>query len=699
MCFYIYQMVNSRLSNEIHYNEIKTVHPEDVDAETVIYELNLYDVPVEVGIGKPKYEFASKHVIYMPLYLIQNNAVVCRIGVYELKDNELLQHMDAEKNYIIKERNVLIYVSKEYLNRVLDKIPKVVEQVSQASQDATESTDLGVDAGSPLDEDDVFNLRIPEEKQSASIKGSNEVIKTGIFITNPNAIVAPLLQEETYAENHERKKTFKENARHMWLQTYMKNEEYGIVDNEGSGDCFFAVVRDAFKDAGKQTTVEKLRALLSKEATEELYTQYRSLYVGALAEFQDHEKQLKEMKQNIATLKKRVDTTTNKEANQELFTQIKSLHNQYTEKRKDTTSQSLLNEFQFMKDVTTLELLRETIKTQLYWADTWAISTLENVLNVKCIILSVEAYESGDLDSVIQCGQINDADMDTFNPDFYIMTVYRGDHYTLATYKTKGLLKFKEVPFGIKCLIINKCMERNAGLYYLIEDFRNLKTRLGLPANEGQCMSNDDDDTEFFNRDLYNNDIVFQFYAASNTKPKAGKGSNEKIPNDKLFEYNVLNTIVDWRRILDDTWSAPFTVDGKRWKTVEHYVLASRFKKGFPTFYTQFSIDGTSELSQDLALAHKVADADKIAKDMVANGIVLREKKVVADPGFYEARPESRHAQERFAAVQAKFMQNLDLQRALAETKDAKLVRFQRGKEAEPDEILMKVRKLLRTRV
>lgn len=699
MILCIYQMVNSRISNEIHYNEIKTVHPEDVDAETAIYELNLYDVPVEIGIGKPKYEFASKHVIYMPLYLIQNNEVVCRIGVYELKDNELLQNMDAEKSYILKERNVLIYVSKEYLNRVLDKIPKVVVPVSQ-EKDAKDATDLGVGDADALtqDEDDVFKLRIPEEKQSLSVKEANDVIKTGIFITNANATVLPLLPEETYAENHERKKMFKENARHIWLQTYMKNEEYAIVDNEGSGDCFFAVIRDAFKDVGKETTVEKLRAILSKEATEELYTQYRSLYVGSLAEFQDHEKELKDMKQNIALLKKRVDTTSNKEANQELLTQIKSLLNQYTEKRKDTSSQSLLNEFQFMTDVTNLELLREKIKTQQYWADDWAISTLENVLNVKCIILSVESYESGDLDSVIQCGQSKDAGMDTFNPDYYIMTVYRGDHYTLATYKNKGILKFKEVPFGVKCLIINKCMERNAGTYYLIDDFRNLKTRLGLPANEGQCLANDDD-TEFFNRDLYNNDTVFQFYAAAGSKPKAGKGSNEKIPNDKLFEYNVLNTIVDWRRMLDDTWSAPFTVDGKRWKTVEHYVLASRFKKGFPTFYTQFSIDGTSELAQDLALAHKVADADKIAKDVVANGIVLREKKVVADPGFYEARPESRHAQERFAAVQAKFMQNLDLQKAIAETKDAKLVRFQRGKEAQPDDILMKVRKLLRTRV
>ena len=45
-----------------------------------------------------------------------------------------------------------------------------------------------------------------------------------------------------------------------------------------------------------------------------------------------------------------------------------------------------------MKDITNLEKFREFMLTSSYWADTWAISTLERLLNVKVILLSEESY-------------------------------------------------------------------------------------------------------------------------------------------------------------------------------------------------------------------------------------------------------------------------------------------------------------------
>jgi hypothetical protein len=162
-------------------------------------------------------------------------------------------------------------------------------------------------------------------------------------------------------------------------------------------------------------------------------------------------------------------------------------------------------------------------------------------LNVKFIILSEENFEEGDLDSVMRCEVYNNADMkegEKFNPDYYIMTTHTGNHYTLISYKNKNIFKFKEIPYDIKTLIINKCMEKNSGVYYLIQDFCNLKTELGLPSDCGKPLENED---EFLKRDLDDKDVVFRFYANSNKKPLAGKGSGETIPETRLNEFNSLN--------------------------------------------------------------------------------------------------------------------------------------------------------------
>lgn len=56
-----------------------------------------------------------------------------------------------------------------------------------------------------------------------------------------------------------------------------------------------------------------------------------------------------------------------------------------------------------MKGVNTLEKLKNRMKSCDFWAETWTISTLERILNIKIIILSVEAFKEGDLKNVLQC--------------------------------------------------------------------------------------------------------------------------------------------------------------------------------------------------------------------------------------------------------------------------------------------------------
>ena len=64
----------------------------------------------------------------------------------------------------------------------------------------------------------------------------------------------------------ERKKYVKKHG-HNWIQKYMKNTHYGIIDNEGRGDCLFATIRDAYSGVGKKVSVEQLRKIASDAAT------------------------------------------------------------------------------------------------------------------------------------------------------------------------------------------------------------------------------------------------------------------------------------------------------------------------------------------------------------------------------------------------------------------------------------------------
>ena len=541
--------------------------------------------------------------------------------------------------------------------------------------------------------DDVAVLVIPPEKKSATTEISEKTLEDGIFAENKTVTLLPLLQEESKEQSDKIKKDFQESMKNNWLQNFRRNNHYEIINNEGGGDCFFAVIRDAFKQIGKETTVEKLRALLANEATEEMFEQSRMLYTATLAELQEKEHEMKESKKIIDQLKRRLDKnkgTNNQAQEADILKTVKGELAKFNGFKKDKIqAQNLLKEFAHMEGIDTLEKFRQFILTSQYWADTWAVSTMERLLNIKVIVLSSESYGSGDMDSVMKCGQLNDSELEekgVFDPDFYIMTSYDGSHYMLVSYKDKRIFKFVELPYDIKIMVITKCLEKNAGPYYLIKDFRNLKTKLGLSEDEGKPQTPEDD---YLNTDMYDNKTVLMFHQNSNGGVKAGKGSGEIT--DNILKYKGLNSIKDWRRMLDDTWLIPFTVDGNKWNSITHYFLASQFKKGFPDYSLKYAVESNSPISKSISAA----------KEEYAN--VLKSKKtllhpnatVTIDPDFFTVRENPTFEMERKKALDAKFGQNLDVKQALQETLEAKLVHFERGKEPVPDMLLMRLRREL----
>jgi predicted NAD-dependent protein-ADP-ribosyltransferase YbiA (DUF1768 family) len=682
-------MVSSKLNDLVQYKESKSVDSEDKGYSSSLYEMKIHGEYIEFALGKQKYTYSGKNILYFPIYMVKNDKIKSQIGVYEIDVNQAINILDKDGDIDLEmfDEPLLFsfitpdFIKKENAEEKSVSVEEVEEeelsededdhlQTEKQEKSKTGEIDLEVDT-SLEDEADVIHL----EKKQKNLASPFEI--------DSHYKVAALLKEETEEEHDELKKAYTKSSKNNWIEDYMKNNNYDIVETESNGDCFFAVIRESFKQNGQITTVQKLREILAAELTDSVFMEHMNLYKGFQNELDEIERELDSMKSTNSLYKSRAKKNENKQVRDTIMEEAKKLKEQYKQKSVEKKNiESLQNEYVgYMKNIKTLEDYREYIKTSQFWADAWAISTLERVLNVKIIILSEKSYNEKSLDSVLNCGEINHElqDRGAFNPEFYIITTYSGNHYRLVSYKAKRIFTFKEIPYGVKVLIINKCLEKNSGIYWLIQDFRNLKTKMGFDPNSGKPLEEDENEENLCDRTP-----VFMFHEKSENSAKPGKGSGETISQSKMNDYVDLAKNKEWRRKLDDMWSSiVMEIDNKRWASVEHYLQYSKYKKGFPDFAMQFSIDANSEFSTDPVIAKYAGNDTGKYKNKI-----LRPKNVKQDPDYILGR----HDEERLKALRAKFTQNEDMKQILLATKRAKLLHFSRREPPKVDTLLMSVR-------
>jgi predicted NAD-dependent protein-ADP-ribosyltransferase YbiA (DUF1768 family) len=666
-------MVLSKLNSDVSYPELKSVDSGDLKTEANLYQLEIKDVDVIVAIGNAKNTFEDKNILYFPIYLVKYNNKVVQIGVYEIKASDYLSYLDDYNNLDVeKMEEPLIYsfATKEYINKLHLKpdVPlRRIEGVDKEEGEITESE--GEEEEEEVDYNEYYE--IPKERED-------------IFIMTKGVPLPPLLKEETKKQAKDYRDKYHESPKDTWIEKFMKNKNYNIIDNEAGGDCLFATIRDAFSSIAQQTSVHKLRKKLSTEATEKVFLNYKEMYDMYNAALIRDTNKIKELEAEYTLLNQRFTEVIDRNEQKLISSEAKKVKEEHDKlvKEKKVTVQ-MLKEYKFMKKVDTLEAFKSEIKKCDFWADTWAVSTLERILNIKFIIMSSELYKAGDTKNVLQCGQLNDTILEQrgrFTPEFYIMIDHTGDHYKLLGYKKKMIFKFSEIPYDIKKMVSEKCLEKNAGPFAIIPDFQKFKaSQTKNVIKEAQY----EDITESKLRGLYNDDIVFQFYSKSVGKPLPGKGNGEKIPNERMKEFSELATIPDWRKKLSNFWVQPFSLDNHRWASVEHYYQGSKFKKTHPDFYLSFSLDSGTDLSKDPAMAK--AAGGKTGK---LKGELLRPVEVTVDSDFFGKR----HSREMYNAQFAKFTQNEDLKKLLLATGDAKLTHFSRGSEPVVFDELMLIR-------
>jgi len=688
----------------IHFEQSRDLDEIDIDHESNLYEITIFGRIHTIAIGKHRKIPDIRHYYYIPVYLIYKGRVKSQIGAFQFESAEksekaqIQPFLDKEGEFDLNRFSELILYhfadDAFFYNTHSEMSPAeigelesayVSEQVEKSKEKQNskhiEDEDLSEESGALiLTESDLRN----KKAKSQSLKSADSLLKSGIFEYDPTRKSVETLLEETKAQASDLRKAYQKGSHKSsspWIEKFMQNREFNIVETASNGDCLFDSIRVAFSQIGYKTTIDKLRSILVSELTDEQYDLYRTLYLNTVLEKEDIERRMKTIVKTVDELKKRLAKTADKPDRARIIKSAKEVEQEYKGLRGNLSfTNEMIEEVGFMKGIDTIDGLREYIKTPSFWADAWAISVLEEKLNIKLMIFSEKSYDNGDNNNVFQCGNESGNQLPT--PNYYIMVTYSGKHYRLISYKNKYIFKFSEIPYDAKVQVVIKCLEKNSGAFYKIQDFRNFKSKLGVPAEEGSRDEEEEADQE--HESTYNKDVVFMYYNRSNGAPKAGKGSGEKIPEKSVLEYVELNKpeSKDWRKKLDDYWTAEFTVDSQKWNSVEHYYQAAKFKKQNPDFAKLFSLDSDSEISKDV-------DKAREAGSKPSNK--LRPSNVKIDADFYGGRNDV----ERERAVFAKFSQNVDLRNILVATKQAKLMKYIAKSPAQTDFILMRVREKL----
>ena len=786
-------MVRSRLDPTINYTEIKALDQSDTKEtqyKAPLYEAEVLGIHTIISIGQIKNTFIDKGIVYFPLYLIKDDKVLSQIGVVEAMQDTIPSLLDEENDINLeKAEPALLYsfVKESLVRKAIYIAGRAVAEAAQAAQ-ASKSKLKSKLSLAPLSMSASEMGRKEALKKSALLskelgmgleEGDEEGIE-GEEADLQRAIRASLLEGskipdlplkhasipvQTLDQFEAERKRYRHVKDESWMETYYENNNFKVIQNPGGGDCFFMIICQAYKTIEPDTTMSviKLRRLLSYALTERQFTEYKTLY----DDYSREEKRLVKENQDIATrnkeIKERFQNSQSKQEKLDLKAESEKLieSNKRVMQELDVVKENK-KEVKFMKGIKTIQQLREVMQkgemTSEYWADAWAITALEVILNIKFVILSYNDYNQNQRKSfqeinVINCGndmsksliqeihkniaEVSKAEGSAkmavgaaaaaasgasgaseeyeFNPDYYIMVSHSAEHYELITYYGNAMLTFPEIPYCVKLQIVTRCLQGNFfnGAYSHIPQFRLFIQELGIAKKVEERVLDESVgalSAAAANPHFSENIQLVHHKSAGDAMP--GRAQGDYVAQSDRAGFMELGGggqeqrgNNNWRRKISNEWNAPFTLDGHRWLSVEHYYQANKFFKKNPEFYLLFTMDANkkskyyepssilSRIAHDVELATYAGRKQGTTK-VDGKKVMLRPEEVVIDPDFFNGR----HAKVLEDATFAKFTQNDDLANILLLTNNAKLINYHHTKEPSVSVHLMRVRSKLRTK-
>jgi hypothetical protein len=618
-------MVLSKISKKDYNQEDIYVDSKDLDQDSYIYNGTIYGKPIQFVLGLPHIDNDSDDFTIIYVYLVKDEEVIRKIGVIEFETEKMQGLYDENGDFILDDKTDIMKNNCTLFPdaKTFIKTKYNIEIIEDEEEDIYSSSD---EESSQSDKEEPV-----EEKNEKSDKYEKLYEETTIIKEHTKD--DHLFEVAEYEKN--------KSKYDLWINKFLKSKKYDIDKVPGDGDCFFSAFVKAYnnskyknKDKLSDKTdsilkVEKVRNYLSEIADQELLNNYKAIYGTASEMSKSSKEKMSKGTKKHASLKAQIGGTSDLQVKKELISSARSNIDEIS-KQKSVSSKSseIMEEFNFMRDINTLEQLKDMIKTKEFYADAWAIPNIEKKYNVKFIILNQDLFiDSVDAENsnILQCG---DAHPDLqrqgyFDPDMYIILNYSGNnHYDLITYDKNYFIssfKFKELPYIIKKKIIETCYEEfsGQGAFSLIEDVKDFAKSEGLqtqqkinPLQELRDYKGEDDMEKksslidkLSNSTIQNNIVLiigknldkhkkypvgkinntfkYQFNCSKNSKDEAQDKEvvllfkdNKKELEKYFFMCNKLDSEKEWRTKLDNHYEIQggINIEGKNYKSVQQYI-------------------------------------------------------------------------------------------------------------------------------